>query len=79
MVNVQPTNRKLRKRAGRIIGEVTGVDIASAVVLLDEAEASIKAAIVMQRIGCTREQAESRLASCQGQVAMALNGETKAL
>ena len=75
MVNVQPNNRKLRERARRIIGEVTGVEPARAEELLQAAGESIKVGIVMHRLGITKAEAESRLMGSDGQVAAALEAD----
>lgn len=65
MVNVQPTNEKLRERAVRIVSEITGVDREPAAALLDQAGA-VKTAIVMHRLGLDRASAEARLAKARG-------------
>lgn len=71
MVNVQPTNAKLRDRAGRIISELTGLDAAAATALLDIA-GSVKTAVVMERLGLERAAAETRLAAAGGNLRTAL-------
>jgi N-acetylmuramic acid 6-phosphate etherase len=71
MVNVQPTNVKLKDRATRIIAAATGVDEERAAELLEEAGA-VRIAIVMQKLGVTREQAQQRLAAVQGRLRAAL-------
>jgi N-acetylmuramic acid 6-phosphate etherase len=73
MVNVQPTNEKLRNRAIRIIAAATGVDEGQADVLLDEAGA-VRVAIVMQKLGIKREQALERLDRTHGRLRAALGG-----
>ena len=72
MVNVQPTNTKLADRAARIIASVTSVAYAEAEQLLAQA-GSVKAAILMHRLGLTRAQAEARLAAARGRLREALN------
>jgi len=67
MVNVQPTNTKLADRAARIVASVTGASCEAAEQLLAEA-GSVKAAIVMHRLGLDRAQAEARLAAAQGRL-----------
>jgi N-acetylmuramic acid 6-phosphate etherase len=67
MVNVQPTNQKLRDRAIRIIATATGVAYDEAGTLLKQA-GSVKAAIVMQKLGVAREAAEERLAAVGGRL-----------
>jgi N-acetylmuramic acid 6-phosphate etherase len=71
MVNVQPTNGKLRDRAERIIMAAADVDQALAAELLDKA-GSVKTAIVMHRLQLSRNQAEARLAIVKGRLAEAL-------
>jgi N-acetylmuramic acid 6-phosphate etherase len=71
MVNVQPTNDKLRDRAVRIIRTVTGIDEPMAAALLDHA-GSVKTAIVMQKLALDREAAEARLAAARGRLREAL-------
>jgi N-acetylmuramic acid 6-phosphate etherase len=61
MVDVQSNSEKLRDRARRIIGSVTGLDNERADTLLRRAGGNVKAAILMQEAGITREQAISRL------------------
>jgi N-acetylmuramic acid 6-phosphate etherase len=71
MVNVQPTNVKLRDRAARIISTLTELPSEKAAALLDES-GSVKTAIVMQRLGIPRAEAESRLAQAKGRLRQAL-------
>lgn len=66
MVNVRPTNAKLVDRAERIISDATGCDRVTAAQLLRESGMTVKTAIVMQRLGLGREQAEQRLAKAHG-------------
>jgi N-acetylmuramic acid 6-phosphate etherase len=65
MVNMQLTNEKLVDRARRMVAAAADIDIEVAKRLLDEA-GSVKTAIVMQRLGVSREQAETRLAAQHG-------------
>jgi N-acetylmuramic acid 6-phosphate etherase len=67
MVNVQPTNAKLRDRAARIIATVTGLSYEDASGLLERA-GSVKTAIVMEKLGVSREEAEQRLAAARGRL-----------
>jgi N-acetylmuramic acid 6-phosphate etherase len=71
MVNVQPTNDKLRDRAGRIIAELTGLDASAALELLDHAGA-VKTAVVMNKLKLDRAAAEHRLAAAKGSLRAAL-------
>jgi len=61
MVDVKSNSDKLRDRARRIIGTVSGLASEDAEVLLTRAGWSVKAAILMHEAGVTRAQAESRL------------------
>ena len=72
MVNVQPTNEKLRDRATRIIMDASGVAREDAARLLDESGRSVRTAIVMARRGLDREGAELLLAGHRGRVSAAL-------
>jgi N-acetylmuramic acid 6-phosphate etherase len=71
MVNVQPTNVKLKDRATRIIAAATGVDEERASELLATAGA-VRVAIVMQKLGVTREEAMRRLDAVRGRLRAAL-------
>jgi N-acetylmuramic acid 6-phosphate etherase len=61
MVDVKSNSDKLRDRARRIIGSVTGLDHDAADALLRRAQWNVKAAILMQQTGVTRADALSRL------------------
>lgn len=74
MVNIQPTNVKLTDRACRIIATITRVSYDEASQLLSEA-GSVRAAIVMQRCGVSRAEAEARLAKAHGRLRDALGKE----
>jgi N-acetylmuramic acid 6-phosphate etherase len=71
MVNVQPTNVKLKDRAVRIIAAATEVEEDRAAELLTQA-GTVRTAIVMQKLGLTREQALSRLNAANGRLRVAL-------
>jgi len=51
MVDVRATNEKLRDRAARIVATLTGINREEAMNLLDDAEGSVKVAVVMQLKG----------------------------
>jgi N-acetylmuramic acid 6-phosphate etherase len=72
MVNVQPTNVKLRDRAARIIATLTDLPQDQAAALLDQA-GSVKTAIVMQRLNLSRVVAEKKLAQAKGRLRTALS------
>jgi len=61
MVDVQTGSEKLKDRARRILGVVTGVTYDDADALLRRAKWDVKAAIVMQKTGATLPQALKRL------------------
>jgi N-acetylmuramic acid 6-phosphate etherase len=61
MVDVQTGSEKLKDRARRIIGVVTGLSYDDADALLRQAKWNVKAAIVMQKAGLTLPQALKRL------------------
>ena len=71
MVNVQPTNVKLRDRATRIIATVTGLPYSEAATLLESA-GSVKTAIVMEKLKVDRTSAEARLTKARGRLRPAL-------
>jgi len=72
MVNVQPKNRKLIDRAQRIIARAAGVDPGRAAELLGQSGGSVKVAILMARLGISREEAEARLSACEGRISEVL-------
>ena len=72
MVRVRPTNRKLRDRAERIIMHVAEVPRERAVKLLRDAEDEVPVAILMERRGLSRAQAQTRLDECGGSLREAL-------
>lgn len=76
MVNVQPTNTKLRDRAARIIGTITGLSYLEAAALLEQA-GSVKTAVVMQKLNLGRKEAELRLQEARGRLRAALEGRPR--
>jgi N-acetylmuramic acid 6-phosphate etherase len=71
MVNVQPTNEKLRDRAQRIISAATGVSKERATELLTQA-GTVRTAILMEKLGVGHEEAVRRLAAANGRLRVAL-------
>lgn len=67
MVDLRPTNRKLRLRAQRIVAELGRVDHARAQRLLAAAGGSVKTAVLMARGGHSAAQAR-KLLDCSGGV-----------
>lgn len=72
MIDLRPTNEKLRLRARRILSEVAGLDEVSAVALLREASGRLKPAVVAAVGRVSVEQADRLLAKCGGQVREAI-------
>ncbi|PAD37930.1 N-acetylmuramic acid 6-phosphate etherase [Terribacillus sp. 7520-G] len=72
MVDVKPTNDKLRERAKRIIMEATGADYASAEKVLEQADGQVKTAIIMLLLDVPKEEAEAKLHDAGGFVRTAI-------
>lgn len=66
MVDMRATNRKLKRRAVRIVSTATGLDSEESERLLDEAGGSIKTAIVMALASVGRGEAERALELARG-------------
>lgn len=73
MVDVRATNAKLRDRAARIIATLCGLSRPAAFELLDQADGSVKTAVVMHRLGVDRPEAQRRLALHHDRLDLALN------
>jgi N-acetylmuramic acid 6-phosphate etherase len=72
MVDVQTGSEKLKDRARRILGVVTGLDYDAADELLKRARWNVKAGIVMQKTGVTLPQALKRLRKADDSVREAI-------
>jgi N-acetylmuramic acid 6-phosphate etherase len=68
MVDVQPTNQKLRRRAARIVMEITGADEATASQWLHAAGWQVKVAVVMGLANLGAGEARQRLQVSNGRV-----------
>ncbi|WP_125707692.1 N-acetylmuramic acid 6-phosphate etherase [Lacticaseibacillus porcinae] len=68
MINVQPTNEKLVRRATGILMEVLDLDVAAAAELLQQAENNVQAAIVMAKKHVGRDEALALLAAHDNRV-----------
>jgi len=66
MVDLQARSQKLAARSRRILMDLFGLTLTEADNLLNVAEGSVKAAIVMRMCSCTREEALRHLASADG-------------
>ncbi len=73
MIDVQPTNRKLRQRAIRIVSAATELPTEVAQQLLDQANWQVKTAVVMGLTGVDAQQASQRLTTSNGHVRQALH------
>ncbi len=72
MVDVRATNAKLRRRALRMVQQITGADLADSTEALAATSGRVKPAVVMLLAGCDAEEAERRLAAAGGRVRGAL-------
>ena len=66
MVDVQPTNAKLRHRAVRILQEAAGADADTAQRALEATGYAVKPALVMLLVNVNVDQAQRRLAAAGG-------------
>ena len=74
MVDVQPTNEKLRVRAVRIVAEATGLDTDAAQVALTAAGGDVKTAIVSTLVGLAPDIARERIAEANGRIRTVIDG-----
>ncbi len=72
MVDVRTGSEKLRDRAKRILGIVTGLEPDAAEALLKRAKWNVKAAIVMEKAGSTLPQAIKRLRKADNSIREAI-------
>jgi N-acetylmuramic acid 6-phosphate (MurNAc-6-P) etherase len=77
MVDVQPTNAKLRRRAMRILQEAASVDQDAAQAALNAAGYQVKTALVMLLAGVDVDEARRRLVGAQGFVRRAVETEER--
>jgi N-acetylmuramic acid 6-phosphate etherase len=75
MVDIQTGSEQRRRRACRIVAEVTGLDRVQAVQLLKRAKWNVKAALVMHQTRATYAQAQKRLKAADGSVRTALGAD----
>ena len=74
MVDLMATSRKLVERSRRTVMTVTGVDYDTAGKAIEDAGKSVKTAIVMLKLKCSRADAEARLTRANGFVRGAIEG-----
>lgn len=72
MVGVVGANEKLRQRAARLVGELTGASVQQVAATLAQAGGNAKVAILMLRCGVAVDEARSRLAGAGDDLAAAL-------
>ncbi len=72
MVDVQPSNQKLRDRAIRIVAAATELPESEAATLLERAGNHVKTAIVMQLLGIPADEARKHLDAAGGVIREAL-------
>jgi N-acetylmuramic acid 6-phosphate etherase len=77
MVDVQTGSEKLKDRARRIIGVVTGIPYDEADALLKRAKWNVKAALVMQKAGLSLPQALARLRKADDSVRVAIGEDVE--
>jgi N-acetylmuramic acid 6-phosphate etherase len=65
MVNMSPTNAKLRRRAEAMVAQIAHCDPSQAASSLDQAEGDIKTAVLLA-LGIDRAEAETILMRCDG-------------
>jgi N-acetylmuramic acid 6-phosphate etherase len=76
MVDVQPTNAKLRRRAVAIVRDAAAIDEDAAESILVAADNDVKTAIVMARLDVGRDDARARLQRAHGIVRVALGEQS---
>lgn len=77
MVDVKPTNVKLKERAKGIIAEAAGISREMAGQWLEKADGNCKLAIVMIKKQFSKEQALAALSMAKGNISKALAQETR--
>lgn len=75
MVDVQPTNEKLRVRAVRIVAEATGLDTEAARTALHNADGDVKVAIVSTLTGLDPAAAKEQIAAAGGRIRSVIEGD----
>lgn len=74
MVDLRPTNDKLRDRAARVVARLTGLERDQALRQLDHAGNSVKAAVVMHARNVDLDTATQLLATSRGRLGEVLEG-----
>ncbi len=66
MIDLRPTNGKLRVRAARLLSQASGLGEAEAQQLLAASSWEVKTALVMAKLGCPADEARRKLAEAGG-------------
>jgi N-acetylmuramic acid 6-phosphate etherase len=74
MVDLRASNIKLRDRAARILSQILGRPREACFEILDQADGSVKLAIVMQRLSLGKAEAQAQLDAHGGRLDAALRG-----
>ena len=72
MVDLKASNKKLRDRALRLLIHATGLAPEEAAARLEEAGGHVKLAILMEKRGLGRAEAQALLDRCEGRLAQAI-------
>jgi N-acetylmuramic acid 6-phosphate etherase len=72
MVDLRPSNEKLRIRTRRILRELTGIDDAEAAQVLERCGGQLKTALVVALAGVEPDEAQRRLDASGGQIRQAV-------
>jgi N-acetylmuramic acid 6-phosphate etherase len=75
MVDLRPSNEKLRQRALRLVQQVAGVGKSQAETALQTCNWEVKTAVLTCRLGITPEEAHVRLRQVSGRLAAALEDQ----
>ena len=73
MIDVKPTNEKLRKRALEIVKDITNKDEKTALEVLNECDWNVKTAVLMIEKNISKQKAKEILAQNKGVLRRALN------
>ena len=77
MVDLQARSEKLAARSRKILMELLDLDYDQADRLIEAAGGSVKRAIVMHKLGCSRDEATTRLAEHDGFVSRVLEADSR--
>jgi N-acetylmuramic acid 6-phosphate etherase len=73
MVDVQPTNLKLKERARRMVAALSGISTEAAAQYLEQTGYQVKPAVLMACDKISLPEAEARLKKVSGKLRLALN------